>query len=154
MLQVPAAPDGVCVIELVGRIGLPAERVVALVGPLRNAVVKQIADRVGLEGQAGIASAERALPIERILGVLPAQDRIAGQLALILVQTLAWESRLAVDREAQVRLQAVQVGNLERVVGGAEDQRQSIASVEDVLEIAEAVVLRRVIVNWIGAAVG
>ena len=85
--------------------------------------------------------------------MLPAQDRIAGQLALILVQILAWESRLAVDREAQVRLQAVQVGNLERVVGGAEDQRQAIAGVEDVLEIAEAVILRRVIVNRIGAAV-
>ena len=58
VLQVPAASYSVCVIELVGRIGLPAERVVALVGPLRNAIVEQVADRIGLERQTRIAAAQ------------------------------------------------------------------------------------------------
>src|SRR5665213_3043969 len=42
---------------------------------------------------------------------------------------------------------------LETAVGAADDQGQTVIGVEDVFEITEAVNLRRMIVQWIGAAV-
>ena len=60
----------------------------------------------------------------------------------------------AVDRQPEDGLLAVQVRNLELADGSAEHERDAVVVVEDVFEIAEAVILRGVIVDRIRAAVG
>ena len=93
-----------------------------------------------------------------------------GDFALALIQILRWECRLpvglqhkiaAVGRERAQTDCAVQsgglkssgIGNLEHVVGGAQDAGEAGTLVEDVLDKSEAVILLGVIVNGIGRTV-
>ena len=104
--------------------------------------------------QTRIAGGKRGLPVERTLGVLPADDRVLRELVLRLVQIIAQECGLTVDIQPQRRLQTHLIRNLELIIRYTHDQRQAVAGIDDVLEIAESVNLGRVIMERIGTAVG
>ena len=80
---------------------------------MRDAVVQQIAQRIGREAEARIAEETRHLEIEIALAVQIAEDAEIGDLALPLVEIVAQEVGLAVDNESGVRLQAARIGYFE-----------------------------------------
>src|SRR6185437_11697884 len=127
-------------------------------GLLRDAVEEQVPEvRVRREAQAGVARDEGGLPGQRARRMLQAERGEMSDFALILVEIVAEVVAPAVDREARADLRsahAVQVGDLEAVIGAPQDARKAIAVVEDLLEIAEEMMLARVVMHGIGAAVG
>src|SRR6202034_3665171 len=118
-----------------------------------------VSERIRRERQTRIASGHRSLYIQRTLRMLPAQDGEMIELALILVQRIAGVGALSVDdqrraiRIQDAGLQAGAIGNLKVAGGRAEHGAQAILVVENVFEIREAVILRGVIVQGLGAAV-
>jgi hypothetical protein len=142
----------VIVAQAPGAFGLHAERGVALERGLRDAVIFEISHRIGREVQAGIAREARDLEIEIPGRVQVAQDSVVGDLALGFVELCAVETGIAVHGEAG-RLPRI-VGYFEMVVRNARYERHAAVGVEDVLEIAEAVILRRAVVDGRGAPVG
>ena len=154
MLIIETGAHSVRIAELVGGIRLPPDGRVILERILSDAVVKQIPDPIRREMQARVAGGQRGLPVERAFGVLPAHDRVLRELVLRLVQIIAQKGGLTVDVQAQRGLQTQLIRNLELIVRDAHDQRKAVVGIDDVLEIAEAVDLGRVIMKRIGAAVG
>ena len=154
MLIVETGAHRMRIAELVRGIRLPPDGGVILERILSDAVVEQIADQIRREMQTGIAGGKRGLPVERAFGVLPADDRVLRELVLRLVQIIAQKCGLTVDVEPQRGLQTHLIRNLELIVRDTHDQRQAVAGIDDVLEIAEALNLGRVIMERIGTAVG
>ena len=133
MLQVKSGTQRVSVVQMVGAIGLPSKGGVLLEGVLGDAVEQQIAGPIRFEVEAGISAGQGTLPVERALGVLPAQDAVLRQLVLVLIQIVTEELALAVRLEYAARpqagdagdaagLQTTLVGNLVLAVEGAEHQ--------------------------------
>src|SRR6202044_724397 len=152
-LQEQPGPKRVAVVELVRAVALHGVGDVLLVGVLRYPREQQIAQGVRGEGQARVAGDERSLNVERAGRMLPAQGPELRDFTLILVEALAGIGRLSVDGESEGGLEAVLVRNLELADGAAEYQGHAVLVIQDVLEVAEAVILRGVVVDGIGAAV-
>ena len=155
-LRIYPGAQRVGIAELVGAVALQPVGHVALVGLLRDAVEEQIAERVRREIQARVAGDERGLHAQGSGRVLQAHRAKLGDLALILVQHIAQEIRLPVDRQPRPDVGGVhpaEVRNLEAVIGAPGHDRQAVALIEDVLEIAESMVLPGVVVQRRGAAV-
>ncbi|MBW8760357.1 MAG: hypothetical protein JF586_22435 [Burkholderiales bacterium] len=76
-----------------------------------------------------------------------------GDLALVLVEVVAGIVALAIHRQAQRGLLPTQVGDLERTDRRAGAGGDAVVAIEDVLDVAEGMVLVRVIVQRIRAAV-
>ncbi len=125
---------------------------------MRDAIEQQIPELgIGREAEAGVACDERGLHGQTAAGVLQAECREVGDFALILVELIAQEVALSGDRQSGTDLRGQQprlVGNLEAVVGAADEEGHTIAVVQDVLEVAEAMVLAGVIVKRRGQSVG
>ncbi len=88
--------------------------------------------------------------------MLPAEHAEVGDFALIFIQIVAEKIALAVDDESRADVPGVhasQVGDLEVIVGASQNPRDAVAVVEDLLEIAEEVMLMRVVVQRGRAAV-
>src|ERR1700681_2253134 len=141
-------------VQPIGRIGLQGIGDIALVSLLRNAVVEHIPYWVGGESEARIARDERGLQGQIALRVLQAYNAVLCNFALILVEVRAWERALSVDREAQGRLQAGLIRDLEFVCGTAENHGHPVLGIEDVLEVAKAVILGRAVMQRSRAPVG
>ena len=152
-LQVQTRPDRVAGIQPIGRIALCGVRDVLLESVLRHAREQQIARKVRYERQAGIAGDQRALNVQIAGRMLPAHRAELSDLALVLVEILARVRRYPVDHQPERGLLTVQVRNLKLADRAAEHDRDAILLVQDVLEVAEAVILRGVIVDGIRAAV-
>src|SRR4029077_3704344 len=81
-------------------------------------------------------------------------DAVLGELVLGLIKIVAQKFALAVNAVTQTRLQSPLIGNLEVVIREADDQREAILRIDDVLKIAKSLPLRRVVVQRVGAAIG
>ncbi|WP_293382355.1 hypothetical protein [Phenylobacterium sp.] len=108
---------------------------------------------VGRVLQLGIAGEDRGLDGELVGGLQIGDDGVGGALLLVLVELRRREGGDAVQVEAQGRLQAGRVGDLELVLRGPGDQRDAAGVVEDVVEVAEGLVLVGVVVDRGAAAV-
>src|SRR5581483_4443412 len=139
------------VVQLVSRIALQCVCDITLIRPLRDAVEEQVAELwVRRELQTRIARDERGLKGEIASGVLQAQRSEVRDFALVLVEVVAAKIRLAVDGQAGTDpggRHAAQVGYLKVIVGAADEEGDPVGLVEDVLEVAEAMVLLGVIVQ-------
>ena len=115
---------------------------------------KQIARGIRDEGEARIAGGEGTLHVECARRMLPAQRGELGDFALILVEILTRVQGYAIDGIAQGGLLPVQIGDLELADPAAQHQRDPVLLIQDVFEVAEAVILRGVIVDRVRASVG
>ena len=95
-------------------------------GPRRDAVEQQVAERIGLVGQARVAGEARELEVDVLVALLQRGDGEVGLLPLALVENRAVPVRLAVDREVR-RLEG-NVGDLEARAGAAGDEAQAACS--------------------------
>src|SRR5580704_8935436 len=153
-LQVQPGPQRMAVVELVSAVALQGIGDILLVGVLGYPGEQEVADGVWGESQAGVAGDERSLNVECAGRMLPAQRPELCHFALVFVEVLAWIRRLSIDGESEGGLEAVLVRNLKLADGAAEYEGHPVLIIENILEVAETMILRRVVVDGIGAAVG
>ncbi len=143
-----AAAQLVRIRQPVDALQLDPARSVALLGELGDAGEQQVAWDVGLELQGRVAPEDRGLAGEMVAGELIAGDGVGGPFPLAVVKRVAEEVALSVHHQAhgvgrrarivrEIGMQAHPVGDLEGLLGCAEDQREATRLVDDVVEVSE-----------------